>query len=432
MSRMKSEVREALEKHKRYGFWLVFFFFNNSLLAKIKVLSSTFKIKKTSENTSFSRISVFDRKNQVKFTGLLNPLSEDMKKLKKFVLLLGILITVLGGNFMVGQGEIFAQTADECKYKDYPTNEKGRNQSGCVLKSGCKWDDTKSQCTLKSTVKEQEAKEKTSGFSCVVWGKNKSLFSDEGDDKCEEWCAEGVGGFAADDCSHREGQDSPVSCDTPEFLSNKGKRKCRKSENLETAAEEAKLKEEKRICEDSCDADFEKTLKKSEDREAKKQCKAKCEEDYQKALGEAGGEDGGIGGEELDIYTGPVFQGPGLRQGSKIARQRLDRSISKERDLRVLAIQWTKFLLSLGAILAVIALVWAGFQYVTAFGDDAKIESSKKIIIWVVVGMILIFGAYAIVNTIMKAQFGNTFSQREISAVVKSTSFGLENTNTQT
>jgi len=102
-------------------------------------------------------------------------------------------------------------------------------------------------------------------------------------------------------------------------------------------------------------------------------------------------------------YTGPVFDGPGLKQGADIARNRLDHSISHEKDLKILAIGWSKFFLSLAAIVAVIALIYAGILFLTDFGSGTGSEKAKKIILWVVVGILLILGSYAIVNTVMKA-----------------------------
>lgn len=112
-----------------------------------------------------------------------------------------------------------------------------------------------------------------------------------------------------------------------------------------------------------------------------------------------------IGGSIYVPYDGPVFTGPGLEGGVLLAESLLDENVSKERDIKALIIGWMNFLLSVTALLAVIALVWAGFLYVTAAGDDGRMESAKKIVIWVVVGLLLILGAYAIVNTVMQAVF---------------------------
>lgn len=112
-----------------------------------------------------------------------------------------------------------------------------------------------------------------------------------------------------------------------------------------------------------------------------------------------------VGGSIYVPYGGTVFTGPGLEGGALLAENLLDDNVSKERDLKELVIGWTNFLLSVAALLAVIAVVWAGFLYVTAGGDDGRMETAKKIIIWVFIGILLILGAYAIVNTVMQAAF---------------------------
>lgn len=110
---------------------------------------------------------------------------------------------------------------------------------------------------------------------------------------------------------------------------------------------------------------------------------------------------------EFGAYTGPVFGGPGLRAGARIAKQKLDNTISKERSLKKLIIYWTNFALSVTSIIAVIALVYAGILYITDMGDGSNSEKAKKIILYVGIGIIVILGSYAVVNTVMKARFGN-------------------------
>ena len=112
-----------------------------------------------------------------------------------------------------------------------------------------------------------------------------------------------------------------------------------------------------------------------------------------------------LGGSIYVPYEGPVFTGPGLEGGALLAENLLDDNVSKERDIKELIIGWTNFLLSVAALVAVVALVWAGFLYITAAGDDGRMETAKKIVIWVVVGILLILAAYAIVNTVMQSAF---------------------------
>lgn len=116
-------------------------------------------------------------------------------------------------------------------------------------------------------------------------------------------------------------------------------------------------------------------------------------------------EQNNVGGSIYIPYEGPVFTGPGLEGGALLTENILDDNVSKERDVKVLIIGWTNFLLQVTALLAVVALVYAGFLYVTAGGDDSRMESAKKIVIWVVIGILVILGAYAIVNTVMEAVF---------------------------
>jgi|GEM_PF-2388082 hypothetical protein len=114
----------------------------------------------------------------------------------------------------------------------------------------------------------------------------------------------------------------------------------------------------------------------------------------------------------IDLGDGsePIFNGPGIKKGAKIVKCNLDNGVSKEKNLNVLLIGWMKFFLSVTAVVAVLAIVFAGFLYITAGGDDAQTTKAKKVVMWVAIGIILIFGSYAIVNTIMKARFGPNVS----------------------
>lgn len=102
---------------------------------------------------------------------------------------------------------------------------------------------------------------------------------------------------------------------------------------------------------------------------------------------------------------GTVFCGGGLTEGDALTQEYLSDDVSKADDLLLLVIGWTNFLLPIVALIAVVAIVWAGVLYVTSFGDDGRIETAKKIIMWVVIGLIIMLGAYAIVNTILNIEF---------------------------
>ncbi len=58
------------------------------------------------------------------------------------------------------------------------------------------------------------------------------------------------------------------------------------------------------------------------------------------------------------------------------------------------------FLLFLGLI-AVIMIIYGGITYVTAAGNQEKIESAKKIILYAIVGIIIVLISFALVRTVI-------------------------------
>lgn len=106
----------------------------------------------------------------------------------------------------------------------------------------------------------------------------------------------------------------------------------------------------------------------------------------------------------LNPSNKPVFDGPGLRRGARIIRCNIDRGVSTEEDLNVLALGWVNFMLQIVAVLAVVAIIYAGFLYIVSGGNDT--EKAKKIVIYVAVGIILILASFAIVNTFIEEPRG--------------------------
>ena len=60
--------------------------------------------------------------------------------------------------------------------------------------------------------------------------------------------------------------------------------------------------------------------------------------------------------------------------------------------------------LRLGAVVAVLAIIYAGFLFVTARGDEKQLETAKKVLLYTVIGMAILLGARAlstiIINTV--------------------------------
>lgn len=60
-------------------------------------------------------------------------------------------------------------------------------------------------------------------------------------------------------------------------------------------------------------------------------------------------------------------------------------------------------ILTTAAILAVVMIIIAGFQWVTAYGNTSKIEDARDRIFNAIIGLILAFAAWLILNTINPA-----------------------------
>ena len=75
--------------------------------------------------------------------------------------------------------------------------------------------------------------------------------------------------------------------------------------------------------------------------------------------------------------------------------------IAEDTSLRSAIQNWTNFALGFLSLIAMIALIYAGFQYVTARGEADQADNAKRGIIYVTVGIIVIMLAYALVNTLI-------------------------------
>jgi len=64
-------------------------------------------------------------------------------------------------------------------------------------------------------------------------------------------------------------------------------------------------------------------------------------------------------------------------------------------------LKWTNFFLGFFALIAMIAILYAGFQYVTAQGEQEQADKAKKGIIFTTIGIIVVLLAYAFVNTLI-------------------------------
>lgn len=72
-------------------------------------------------------------------------------------------------------------------------------------------------------------------------------------------------------------------------------------------------------------------------------------------------------------------------------------------NLVAVILGWVKFALALVGTIAFVAFIWAGFLYITAFGNEENAEKGKKILIWTAIGIIIIIVSYALTSALINA-----------------------------
>lgn len=87
--------------------------------------------------------------------------------------------------------------------------------------------------------------------------------------------------------------------------------------------------------------------------------------------------------------------------------QNISQATGGESSARALVLNIVNFFLGFLGIIAVIMIIYGGIMYVTAAGDQTKIDNAKKIIMYAIVGIIIVLISFALVNTVIQgAGFG--------------------------
>jgi hypothetical protein len=70
-------------------------------------------------------------------------------------------------------------------------------------------------------------------------------------------------------------------------------------------------------------------------------------------------------------------------------------------DPKQAAASIVRYLIGFLGIIAVVVILWGGFQWLTAGGNEDKVGSAKKTIISGLIGLVIIIAAYAIVTIVV-------------------------------
>lgn len=91
---------------------------------------------------------------------------------------------------------------------------------------------------------------------------------------------------------------------------------------------------------------------------------------------------------------------------SALATAELDNPLKTD-DVRVMIGRIIKAILGISGGLALLMFIWGGLIWMTSQGEKSKIEKGQKTLSWAVIGLAILFVAYAAVNWVIKALEGS-------------------------
>ena len=101
----------------------------------------------------------------------------------------------------------------------------------------------------------------------------------------------------------------------------------------------------------------------------------------------------------------PIFQGgenPEKTGVGAIKEALGTTSLTSTGSLRDLIFKYVNFALPYLALAAFLAFVYAGFLYVTAYGEEDQVSKAKKIMLYAVIGLVVVILSYGIVQLFAK------------------------------
>lgn len=104
--------------------------------------------------------------------------------------------------------------------------------------------------------------------------------------------------------------------------------------------------------------------------------------------------DGYVCDRTLDLCVKPEAQQGAERIGEVLSPT----GVAGTADFSDLILKYVNFALPFLALAAFAGFVYAGFLYVTAYGNDEQLQKAKKILIYAVVGLVLVILSFSIVQ----------------------------------
>ena len=106
--------------------------------------------------------------------------------------------------------------------------------------------------------------------------------------------------------------------------------------------------------------------------------------------------------DELDHIFGTGSGGPVPEGSFELPSATYFGEIGRNTSLRTYIKHVVNFALSFVGLIAIVAIIYAGFLYIANFGDEGQTEKAKKIVIWAASGILIILVSFALVNTLIQ------------------------------
>lgn len=97
----------------------------------------------------------------------------------------------------------------------------------------------------------------------------------------------------------------------------------------------------------------------------------------------------------------------------ELAEEGYAEALTTTGDVKDFVITVVNFLLGFLGLLAVIIVIYGGILYVTAAGEDEKTQKGKKAITYAAIGLLIVMGSFAFVNTIIRGAGGEGEAERQ-------------------
>lgn len=93
----------------------------------------------------------------------------------------------------------------------------------------------------------------------------------------------------------------------------------------------------------------------------------------------------------------------GSGDGRGAAAPTLPNPLGGTTDIRTIIGRVISAALGISGSIALLMFVWGGMLWLTSGGSPERIKKGKDAIVWAVLGLVLIFGSYAILNFVLGA-----------------------------